>query len=101
MLGEENRRSFPRIHIECPAKVRIGKEGDTKGAIVKNLSGGGFLLWLEHALEEGSEFEVTVAPETPITPPLSARVRVVRCNPVPDSEGSYAIACAIQEVLPD
>jgi hypothetical protein len=100
MLDDDNRRAFKRFTIDCPASVRIGKAGDTEGAIVKNLSGGGFLLWLDHALEEGSEFEITVAPKTPITPPLSALVRVVRCTAVPDSEGSYAVACAIAEVLP-
>lgn len=100
MLDDDNRRSFARINIDCPASVRIGADGKTRGAIVKNLSGGGFLLWLDEAVAVDSEFEITVAPSTPITPPLSARVRVVRCDEVPGSEGSFAVACAIAEVLP-
>jgi hypothetical protein len=100
MLDDENRRAFKRMTIDCPASVRIGSDGETEGAIVKNLSGGGFLVWLEHAMEEGSRFQITVVPKTPITPPLSAMVRVVRCTTVPDSEGSYAVACAIEQVLP-
>mgnify|MGYP000629807311 CR=1 FL=1 len=80
--------------------VRIGRDGYAQGAIVKNLSGGGFLLWLDDPVEVDSAFEITVAPTTPITPPLSARVKVVRCEEVPGSEGSYAVACAIAEVLP-
>jgi hypothetical protein len=100
MLGDDNRRSFPRVDIDCPASVRIDNSGYAEGAIVKNLSGGGFLLWLDRPVEEGSEFEITVAPQTPITPPLSARVRVVRCTPIPESEGSHAVACSILEVLP-
>ena len=100
MLGDDNQRSFARIDIDCPASVRIGQDGYAEGAIVKNLSGGGFLLWLEHAVAADQVFEITVAPSTPITPPLSARVRVLRCTEVPDSEGSYAVACVIEEVLP-
>lgn len=100
MLGDDNQRAFRRIEIDCPASVRIGREAYAEGAIVKNLSGGGFLLWLERELETGSEFEITVSPATPITPPLNARVAVLRCTPIPDSEGSYAVACAILEVLP-
>lgn len=100
MLEDDNRRSFARMNIDCPASVRIGREGYAEGAIVKNLSGGGFLLWLEHEVEPDSEFEITVAPSTPITPPLTARVKAVRCTAVPDSEGSFAVACAILEVLP-
>jgi len=100
MLGDDNQRSFTRINIDCPASVRIGQDGYAEGAIVKNLSGGGFLLWLEHEVEADKVFEITVAPSTPITPPLTARVRVMRCTPVPDSEGSFAVACAIDEILP-
>ncbi len=100
MLEGENRRDFPRVTIDCPASVRIGQEGLAEGAIVKNLSGGGFLLWLDHAIETDAVFEITVAPSTPITPPLTARVKVVRCTAVPDSEGSYSVACAIEEILP-
>lgn len=100
MLDDDNRRAFQRITIDCPASVRIGAAGDVEGAIVKNLSGGGFLLWLEHELEPGSRCQITIAPRTPITPPLTAMVRVVRCHAVPDSEGSHAIACAIEQILP-
>lgn len=99
MLGEENRRSFPRIHIECPAKVRIGKEGDTKGAIVKNLSGGGVLMWVEQALEPGARLQIEIRPVNQITPPMSAEVQVLRCHPVAEGEGSFAVACQIERVL--
>lgn len=100
MLGDDNRRSFARFDIDCPASVRIGHDGQTRGAIVKNLSGGGFLLWLDEAVTVDSVFEISVAPSTPITPPLHARVKVVRCDEVPASEGSFAVACAIEEILP-
>lgn len=100
MIGEDNRRSYARMAIDCPASVRIGQDGLTEGAIVKNLSGGGFLLWLDHAVVADAEFEITVAPSTPITPPLTALVQVVRCTAVPESEGSYSVACAIKEILP-
>jgi hypothetical protein len=100
MLEDDNRRRYQRIDIDCPASVRIGRDGQRQGAVVKNLSGNGLLLWLEQAVDEGAEFEITVCPKTPITPPLTARVRVVRSTAIPDSEGSYAVACSIEEVLP-
>jgi len=100
MLVDDNRRNFQRINIDCPATVRSEAAGPHYDAVVKNLSGNGFLLWLAHELAEGEICEVTVAPTTPITPPMTARVRVVRCTPVPGHDGQFELACAIDEILP-
>jgi len=40
-----------------------------------------------------------VAPPTRITPPMHARMKVLRCTPVQEVEGKFAVACRMEELL--
>jgi hypothetical protein len=98
MQEYDEKRGYPRMAIECPASFEIvGEEGG--GAIVKNLSGGGVLMWVERQLEPGVELTIEVRPISDITPPMCAVVRVLRCSPVDGVNGSFAVACMINRVL--
>ena len=98
MVDSREKRYYPRMEIECPASIQvIGGEGG--GAIVKNLSGGGLLLWLDHDLEADARLLIEIKPISDITPPMKAEVRVLRCMPVEGGEGSFAVACQINRVL--
>lgn len=99
MLDYNEKRAFPRMNVECPAKIRLHGDADARGAIVKNLSGGGVLIWLDQAMAQGSVFDITVEPGIDLTPPLDARVKVTRCTQLAEGEGSFAIACQIQQLL--
>jgi hypothetical protein len=99
MLDYSEKRAFPRMRVECPARIRLHGDSDARGAIVKDLSGGGLLMWLDQAVSEGSELAITVEPGTDLTPPLDARVRVLRCTRLAEGEGSFAVACRIEQVL--
>lgn len=100
MLDFTEKRAFPRMRVECPARVRLHGAAEARAAIVKDLSGGGLLMWLDQAVAEGSEISITVEPGTDLTPPLDARLRVLRCTSLARGEGSYAVACRIEQVLP-
>jgi hypothetical protein len=99
MLEYSEKRDFPRMAVECPAQFRLEGSDKVDGAIVKDLSGGGVLLWVDQAVEAGSELSIMVMPGKNITPPLHAKLEVIRCFPLEEEEGTYAAACSILELL--
>jgi len=100
MQDYEEKRSYPRMAIECPASFKIvNGEGGGGGAIVKNLSGGGLLMWLEKECPKNAEMKIEIKPVNDITPPMVAEVKVIRCEPTAGEEGSFAVACQIKRLL--
>ncbi len=97
MLKYADQRRFPRMEVECPARFRVMDENEATGAIVKNLSGSGLLMWIDHEVEVGTRMTLEVYPKMDVTPPLYAEVEVVRTVDVED--GNFAIACQIERVL--
>ena len=98
MLDYNEKRNYPRMDIECPARFEVVGEA-SGGAIVKNLSGGGVLLWIEQALEPGTELKIEIKPVSDITPPMTAELKVLRCTPVEEGSGSFAVAARISRIL--
>lgn len=98
MQDYEEKRNYPRMAIECPASIEVVGSG-TGGAIVKNLSGGGVLMWLDQQLQPGSAVRIEIMPVNEITPPMQAELEVLRCTPLPEADGSFAVACEIRRIL--
>ena len=98
MQEYNEKRSYPRMAIECPASFEI-IDGDGGGAIVKNLSGGGLLMWMDRDVSADAEMTIEIKPVSDITPPMVAEVRVLRCTPAAGEEGSFAVACQISRLL--
>jgi hypothetical protein len=99
MLEYSEKRDFPRMAVECPAQFRLEGSDQVDGAIVKDLSGGGVLLWVDQQVEPGSQLSIVIMPGKHITPPLHAKLEVIRCFPLEEEEGSYAAACSIVQLL--
>lgn len=99
MLDMAEKRYFHRLEVECPASIVLQGQAGHAGAIVKNLSGGGVLMWLEQAVRPGAELAIEILPLSNITPSMKARVRVLRCTPVEGVEGQFALACQMEQVL--
>ena len=97
----DDKRSFRRVSLDTPATVSTPDEARPQPVLLKDLSAGGALLWADAPLAEGSELALTVSPDNPITPPMTARLRVVRCTRREEaSEGKgYALACEMAEVV--
>ena len=93
----DEKRDFIRVDIDTEIKIRApGLEEET--GRVKNLSGRGMMFISENELEKESILEVQINPETTITPPLHANVRIVRV--VKQRRGSgFEIGAVIQEML--
>lgn len=98
MQDYNEKRNYPRMTIECPASFTIVGAG-AGGAIVRNLSGGGLLISIDHEIAQGSEMRIEIKPVNDITPPMVAEVQVLRCTPAADPAGSFSVACRISRLL--
>jgi hypothetical protein len=98
MQDFSEKRNYPRMQIECPASFQI-VDGAGGGAIVKNLSGGGVLMWIDHDIAADSVLRLQIKPISDTTPPMIAEVRVLRCVPIGETDGGFAVACQIQRIL--
>ena len=99
MQGQKERRAFPRQILNRAARIRLHDNDSVRGALVKNLSEGGILLWLDQPMEKGRMLDIVVEPETELAAPLHLQVRVLRCSRLAPGEGSFAVACQIEGVL--
>lgn len=98
MLEYLEKRDYIRMSVDCAARINL--EGlDPLPAIVKDLSATGLLLWVEAKIPSGSIGNVSILPGKNITPPLSAEIEVIRCEPLEDNPNVYAAACSIKEIL--
>ncbi len=97
MQNYREKRHYPRMETECPARFEHAG-GGAGGAIVKNLSGGGLLAWVDQEIPAGSVLTVTLKPINDTTPPMVAEVKVVRSAVLAQSDGNFAVACQISRV---
>ncbi|HEY6528439.1 MAG TPA: PilZ domain-containing protein [Cellvibrionaceae bacterium] len=73
----QEKRSFIRMKLDCPAKITVSDDEDFTG-VCSNLSGGGMLLVLDNPIEVGSECVVRISSHFGHGPMLKARTRVNR-----------------------
>jgi hypothetical protein len=99
MLDYSEKRDFPRMTMECPGLYRPEGAPQPAPTLVKNLSGGGVLLLTEQPVAADTQIALEILPGKNVTPPLSAYVKVIRCDAT--EEGNYALACALVRILPE
>lgn len=97
MIDDAEKRDFIRMPMQCPITMRVGDNGPTDRAELRDLSAGGIRFLSPYAVEQGVRVAVRIAPKNPITPPLDAEVNVLRCEPLADR---FEIAAAIASVEP-
>jgi len=94
----DEKRDFIRVQVDCPIVFRADGSTEAEAGKVRNLSGRGMMFIARRELLVESYLEVVVQPENDLTPPLHARVRVVRVARPRRGEG-FEIGAVIQEVL--
>jgi len=87
------KRNFFRMNLDCSMKYSVNGSGEKKSGVVKNLSGDGVSLLIDQKLDPGTEIQMSITPENPITPPLDVTVEILRCDAI-DAD-SYEIAGSI------
>ncbi len=99
MMEYQEKRDFYRMTMDCTAEYKVNGSGKMSKGILKDLSSGGLLLWIKEEVKPGSQISVLLKPGKDITPPLNAKVEVVRCDPLENEKDTYAAACSMIEIL--
>lgn len=97
-LDYEEKRAFPRMHVQCDIELVDPRSGARFSSRCEDLSGGGILFRCDDPLELDQEFEMTMQGGLDTTPPLRARIRILRCEADGDR---YEVAARIEEILRD
>ena len=74
------KRDFIRMFINAPVDYSITGSDDWVSGLGIDLSGGGLSFSTEGSLNQGDKVEIKLHPITPVTPPLEARVTVIRVD---------------------
>ena len=98
MFDYAEKRDFPRMLIDSPARIRMADAADSFSVSVKNLSSTDMLMPYGRDVDAGTRLAIEILPGKNITPPLSAVAYVVRS--APSGDGMFQIACQIQRILP-
>jgi hypothetical protein len=56
----KDRRKYPRVHIDLPLEFRVKYDAHAHGAIVRDASQGGFLIYSVEDIPVGAKLEMTV-----------------------------------------
>ena len=99
MLEYLEKRDYMRMAVDCAANLNLSGSDESIPAIVKDLSATGVLLWVNQQFDAGMRGTVSILPGKNITPPLSAEIEIVRCEPLEEDPTTFAAACQIKEIL--
>jgi len=91
------KRDYLRMSVDCPASIEL-QGVEPISAIVKDLSATGVLLWIDSKIPSGSFGLISIHPGKNITPPLTAEIEIIRCEPLADDAKTFAAACSIKEI---
>ncbi len=98
MSNYTEKRSYKRVKVECHIHYKmIDTEVDEEDVgQLENISGRGMMFIAEKGVPLHSELEIRVAPGNELTPPLHARVEVVRMEKQRRGNG-YEIGAVIRQ----
>lgn len=98
MVEYSEKRSYKRVKVECNIHYKMldsSVEEDEIGQL-ENISGRGLMFIAERGVPLNAELEIRVEPGSELTPPLHARVQVVRMEKQRKG-GGYEIGAVIRE----
>lgn len=95
----EEQRNFPRMRLNCAATFAELATGERFTQMALNLSGGGILFLSDKPYAPGADLEVQVDPGTGLTPPLRARISVLRAEARGGGHEGYQVAAVIRQIL--
>jgi len=100
MTDYTEKRNFKRVKVECNIyyKMMDTEEEEPDVGQLENISGRGLMFIAEKGVPMSSELEIRVSPGNDLTPPLHARVQVVRMEKQRRGNG-YEIGAVIRETF--
>lgn len=97
MAEYAEKRDFQRMSLDSSLEYQILSEDKAYQGKIKNLSATGVLFVTDHSIPLGVNLRIKLSPENDITPPMSAEVKVTRCDK--HSDGGYYLAGEITRIL--
>ena len=94
----DEKRDYIRVDVDCAIMFRVRESDAEEYGKVANLSGRGMMFIASRELPKESIIEIRIQPDTGITPPLHAHVRVVRIAKQRRGDG-FEIGAVIQDVI--
>jgi len=87
MVGESERRRFPRLAAECPVRYRVIPEARPafQGALVRDVSAGGVRFRTFSFMPRGARMLLEL--QLPVGPPIRAVGRAAWIRTLPDDDG--------------
>ncbi len=101
MSDFSEKRDFVRMSLDSALDYQLEGGAEQRQGRVRNLSARGMLFVAGEAMEPGQKLKVVLTPPNPITPPMSASARVLRCDSIEAEEGdenSWLVACEIEQI---
>ncbi len=95
MLNKEERRNFSRISTKCGITFQKSSESVTHNGEVIELSASGLSFLTNQPLSIGATLDISVIPETKITPSLNATIEVKRVTQI---NNQYTIAAEMTQI---
>ena len=94
----DEKRGYRRVSVECEIffKMLDSDINEQEVGQVANLSGRGLMFIAEVGVPLNAELDIRISPGNQLTPPLHARVKVVRMEKQRRG-GGYEIGAVIQE----
>ncbi len=93
------KRDFQRMEVECPMTFSINGDKTVHQGIARNLSASGLSVICSMEVAEGSQIEISVAPEPAVVPPLLATCVVTRLHTL--ETGRFELGVQISEIHPN
>ena len=90
------KRDFIRMFINAPVSYCASGTDEWQKGIGKDLSATGIAFVTNESYNEGDLIEIKLKPETTVTPPLEATVKVMRCEA--NEGGGYELSTIIEKI---
>lgn len=94
MPGDNDKRVFLRLPIDCSLRFCVGDDTREFPGEVIDLSSTGILFTSDEGVEVGSLLSLVITSKQTNTPPMQATVKVER---VIENQAHYEVACSIRK----
>lgn len=97
MTDYSEKRDFQRMSLDSLLEYQMFNEKEVYQAKVMNLSATGLFFITTQSIPLGVQLNIKITPEKNVTPPMSAEVRVTRCDK--HSDGDFHVAGEITKII--
>lgn len=99
MLEYDEKRNYIRMEIDCDINYKLADSDEIFQGRCSSISGAGVSFFATRFFAPGKAMEINILPKSPVTPPMTAFIEVVRATK--HDEANYEIAASIKSIKTD